>query len=282
MFYTNKRYQALIFLAFLFVACAPKLRTTLHTLSNALPKDALVVVIDVVDNQEVEAKKIGEISVRDAGLTSQCSYYENIIEFKNKARATGANLIKITKHKTPDNWSSCHRLWADLYYVENPKDFETKITWSADRKLTWADFKGKPDTENYPTALALTNSGFGFEPSSFNLFKSGDLFIQATMNTYDSWVLPEGRNDYVLRHEQIHFDITEIYSRKLRKIFQDNNITPADYNRAKEIFEITFAECQQFQDRYDADTQKGKKEETQKKWEAIVEIELAKYDAYKS
>lgn len=275
-----KKYVVLV-VVFCF-SCSPKLSTTLNTASNALSENALVVVVDVVNNQDVNAKKVGEVSVRDSGFTSKCSYYENIIEFKKIARAAGANLIKITKHKTPDKWSSCHRIWGNLYYADNPKDYETKITWRADRKLTWVDFKGKPDTENYPTALALTNSGFGFEPSSFNLFKSGNLFIQATMNTYDSWVLPEGRNDYVLRHEQIHFDITEIYSRKLRKIFQDNNITPADYERAKEIFEATFAECQQFQNRYDADTQKGKKEETQNKWEAIVEIELAKYDAYKS
>ncbi|RNC87047.1 MAG: hypothetical protein ED556_06385 [Winogradskyella sp.] len=264
------------------LACGPKLKTTVKTTYEALPNDALVVVLALKDNPDINGIQIGELKATDGGLTSECSYYENIQNFKAIARKSGANLIKITQHKTPDKWSTCHRIWATMYKVDLANNYETSIRWSENRKLTWDDFKGTPDTEKHPNTLALTNSGFGFEPSAFNIFKDGQLFIEATMNTYKSWVLPSAKNNYVLRHEQIHFDITEIFSRKLRKTFQENNLKSSDYLRAKEVFEAIFEECRQFQERYDEDTKKGERRETQEKWEAIVEIELAKYDAYKN
>ena len=95
-------------------------------------------------------------------------------------------------------------------------------------------------------------------------------------------MLPEGRNDYVLKHEQIHFDITEIYSRKLRKEFADAKIKSTDAVRAKTIFDKVFSEMQKRQEKYDRETARGDKKETQENWEAIVEIELAKYEFYKS
>ena len=116
------------------------------------------------------------------------------------------------------------------------------------------------------------------EPSHF---KEGKVFVQSVFNTYDSWVLPEGRNDYVLRHEQIHFDITEIYSRKLRKELADAKVTSANLIKAKAIFDKVFNELQKRQNKYDRETKHGDKKETQENWEAIVEIELAKYEFYK-
>lgn len=127
----------------------------------------------------------------------------------------------------------------------------------------------------------MTNSGFGYE-SGVNMFRAGKVFVQSVFNTNESWVVPEGRNDYVLRHEQIHFDITEIYSRKLRKELDDANITSDNADKAKPIFEKIFNEMERRQIRYDQETQRGDKSETQEHWEAVVELELAKYEFYKS
>ena len=116
-----------------------------------------------------------------------------------------------------------------------------------------------------------------------NLFSSdGKIFIRSFFYNNGSWVLPEGKTDYVLRHEQIHFDITEIYSRMLRKAFMDANITIHKLNQAKEIFEKIKTELEERQEYYDYQTAHGSKKETQEKWEAIVKIELAKYDFYKT
>ena len=272
---------ALFLLCLFCFACSPKLRSNITSALPPLSENDLVVVLDMIDDQYISAKKVGELKATDNGLSQNCTYFQNIESLKAIARQNGANLLKITKHKRPDNWSSCHRIYADMYKVEDPKVYETTIAWSEHRKLTWDDFKGEPDLVNFPNALAVTNSGMSYE-SERQLFTNGKVFIQSMFNTYQSWVLPEGRTEYVLRHEQIHFDLTEIYTRKLRKAFQDANITSSDAYEARQIFDKISSELSMKQEQYDAETIRGERTDIQEKWEAIVVIELAKYDLYKS
>ncbi len=272
---------ALYSLCILCFACSPKLRSNVTSSLPPLGENDLVVVLEMIDDQYITAKKMGELKATDNGLSQNCTYYQNINSLKAMARQNGANLLKITKHKRPDNWSTCHRIYADMYRVEDPKLYETTIVWSEKRKLTWDDFKGEPDLVNFPNALAVTNSGMSYE-SERQFFKNGKVFIQSMFNTYSSWVLPEGRTDYVLRHEQIHFDLTEIYTRKLRKAFEDANITSNDAYEARQIFDRISSELAMKQDQYDTETIHGERQDIQEKWEAIVVIELAKYELYKS
>ncbi|WP_296313140.1 DUF922 domain-containing protein [Winogradskyella sp. UBA3174] len=262
------------------ISCSPKLRSNIDKVLAPLSDKALVVVLDAADDQIINGTKIGDLKAVDGGFAENCTYYENVQNLKSMARQNGANLVRITKQISPDKRSACFRLWANIYKVDDPKRYETEIVWSVNRKLTWDDFKGQPDQITYPNALALTNSGFGYE-SSANLFKDGKLFIQCVFKTYESWVLPNSSTDYILRHEQIHFDITEIYSRKLRKALTDLKITAVNADKAKPVFDKIFKEFNKRQDRYDSETKRGAKKETQEFWEATVKIELAKYALYK-
>jgi len=263
------------------MACLPKLKSTLEKTFPPLSDNSLVVVLDISDDQTIKGVFVGDLQANHGGWNGKCTYFENILNLKLLARQAGANLVKITSHKLPETSNTCHRLEAEVYNVKDPKIYEAKINWSVDRKLSWDDFKGVPDTLNYPNTLALTNSGFGYE-SGVNMFKAGKVFIQSVFDTNKSWVVLEGRNDYVLRHEQIHFDITEIYSRKLRKELADANINSKNAANSKPIFERIFREMELRQKRYDQETKRGKKKETQEHWEAIFELELAKYEFYKS
>ena len=274
----NIHYFTILFLVF---SCAPKLKSNIVTTFEPLSKNELIVVLELADNQDIEGTLVGNISATDSGFSVECGFYQNIDNLKEIARNAGANLVKITEIKEPNRLSTCYRLKANIYKVDNPKIYETQIAWNENRRLAWNDFKGEPDTENYPNTLALTNSGFGFE-SSINPFKASKIIVRNSFNTFKSWGLTEHQNDYVLKHEQLHFDITEIFTRKLRKAISDNNLTSKDIDRARALFNSTFQDYKLFQDRYDDDTKKGEKKDTQEKWEAIVEIELAKYEAFKS
>lgn len=271
----------IVFLVLILYSCAPKLRSTILKTLPPLDDNELVVVLELVDQQTILEEKVGEIKATDSGFSENCSYYENIQNLKVLARKSGANLIKITKYNKANNFSTCDRLWASIYKVKNPKKYETDIEWSEDRKLTWDDFKGTPNTKEFPDALAVTNSGIAYQ-SGINLFKNGKIFVQTVFYTKTSWFLPEGKNDYVLKHEQIHFDITEIYSRMLRKALKDANVTSNNYGKAEAIFNDIVAKWKERQEYYDYNTQHSKRKDTQKKWEAIIEIELAKYELYKS
>lgn len=264
-----------------FISCSPKLRSSIVKSLPELSENELVVVLDIVDDQIISGEKIGEIKATDNMFSSNCSYYENLKNLKVLARKSGANLIRLTKHKPADKWSTCHRVWANIYRVSNAKTYETEIEWTPERKLTWDDFKGIPDNKTFPNAVAITNSAIGFESGSFNPFKDGKLFVRNMFNTYGSWVLPKGKTDNVLRHEQIHFDITEIYTRKLRKALIDANVTTNSSTRAYDIFDSIKNEWEKKQKRYDYDTQNGIEKYTQEEWEAFVKLELIKYDLYK-
>ncbi|MGB6269825.1 MAG: hypothetical protein WBF67_12535 [Olleya sp.] len=271
----------LIFLTLMLSNCSPKLRSTILKTLPSLSENELVVVLSITDQQIINEEKIGEIKATDSGFSENCSYYENIQSLKMLARKAGANLIKITRYNQANKFSTCDRLWADIYKVETPKKYESEIEWSKDRKLTWDDFKGKPNKEEFPDALAVTNSSIGYQ-SGINLFKNGKVFVQTLFYTNNSWYLPEGKNDYVLKHEQIHFDITEIYSRMLRKALADANVTSNNNGKAEDIFNDIVSKWKERQEYYDYNTRYSKRKDTQEKWEAIIELELAKYDLYKS
>jgi len=271
----------LLLLLINFTSCSPKLGSSILKTLPPLNEKALVIVLSQGDEQVINTELIGEIKVLDNGFSERCSYYEGVQNLKALARKAGANLVKITGNKAGDKWSSCHRFWANIYKVDNPKTYEKVIIWSKDRKLTWDDFKGKPDTTSIPNAAAITHSGFDLE-SSMTLFKSGKLFVQALFFTETSWVLPKGRNDYILAHEQIHFDISEIYSRILRKKLADANITSMASGKAKTIFTSVFGELERRQEKYDRETEHSINKKEQEKWKAIIEIELAKYELYKA
>ena len=271
----------IVFLFLTLTNCSPKLRSTILKTLPPLSNNQLVVVLSITDQEQILTGKIGELKATDSGFSENCTYYENIQNLKILARKAGANLIKITKYNPANKLSSCERVWADIYKVDNPKIYEEEIEWSENRKLTWDDFKGVPETETFPQALAVTNSGIGYQ-SGINLFRNGKVFVQTIFYTNRSWFLPEGKNDYVLRHEQIHFDITEIYSRMLRKALADANVTSNNFGKAQQIFNDIVIKWKERQEYYDYNTKFSKREDTQQKWQAIIEIELAKYNLYKS
>ncbi|GAB4162145.1 MAG: hypothetical protein Tsb0033_20750 [Winogradskyella sp.] len=103
-------------------SCAPQLKSTILKTRPPLPENDLIVVLDISDDQTIDEDLVGSIAAKDGGLSVNCTYYENVLNLKVLARNAGANLVKITEHKTPDNRSTCHRLKANIYYVLNPKE----------------------------------------------------------------------------------------------------------------------------------------------------------------
>jgi predicted secreted Zn-dependent protease len=123
------------------------------------------------------------------------------------------------------------------------------IDWSADRKLTWADFKGTPNPSS-PNA-ALTNSSINVE-FGFN-GKQMTHSIKCRFNKSLSW----GRikNDYILNHEQGHFDIAEIHARMLHKAFLDYSFNAKTVNDdVTKIYNKVVDAHVKFQKSYDAET----------------------------
>jgi len=129
--------------------------------------------------------------------------------------------------------------------------------WDKSDPVTWADFQNQNiDEENgrwsayISSRLVTTSNGHTWE-------------VFAVMQRQNSWVRPGGRTQRTLRHERVHFDITELFARKLRVRLASE--PKSDYGK---IFKETSRELKQTQKAYDDDAYASQK--NQKRWEERV------------
>src|SRR5436190_4980330 len=85
------------------------------------------------------------------------------------------------------------------------------IPWSINRKLTWNDFHGF--ASSYSQADAATAIHISARP--FYHKKKLYYDVNAYFIPNQSWF--RTKSAALLRHEQLHFDIAELYARKVRK-----------------------------------------------------------------
>ncbi|HMI78622.1 MAG TPA: hypothetical protein VK484_07500 [Ferruginibacter sp.] len=264
-------------LTVLLYACAPKIGSTINNKQLPLSDNEFVLVLQKEDNFSNDGIEIGSIRSADNGFSSNCTYYEIIDQLKQLARQNGANLIKITEHKSPDQWSTCERLKAKIYKVPNFRVHEKEIEWTANRKLTWEDFKGTPKTASNSTLAAQAYCGFGFQTTGVTMFNKAKIFTLNTFTTSLSWVRPDqkDRTD-LLEHEQGHFDLCEVYTRQLRKKLEEKKLTAFNLNTdANVIFKNVYASYLDRQELYEKETNHGLDREKQIEWTKLIGAELS-------
>jgi predicted secreted Zn-dependent protease len=152
------------------------------------------------------------------------------------------------------------------------------IYWNANRKLTWEDFKGRPDKTT--NLLAMTQAGIGYEVAC----KNGELKLKiyCYFNVTKSWT-KETNSEDLLRHEQVHFDITELYTRKLRKRLSElSDPCGKDIKELDKAYTNIFKACADRQDAYDRESEHSLNDEQQKMWEAKIASELKALEKFAS
>ncbi|WP_228420345.1 DUF922 domain-containing protein [Chryseobacterium sp. 5_R23647] len=103
--------------------------------------------------------------------------------------------------------------------------------------------------------------------------------IEAIFIEDKSWKDDKKISDYSLLHEQKHFDIAEIFARKLRREVSEKIISSADYIESfYKIYNKITKEYNNFQSLYDQDTKNGTNKAKQKEYNSIIinELELLK------
>jgi predicted secreted Zn-dependent protease len=100
--------------------------------------------------------------------------------------------------------------------------------------------------------------------------------VTAVVLPLRSWVKPHvptspGESARILRHEQTHFDLTEVYARRMRKFFTElYNPCGLEDDRLKESVERFGSEEADAQRRYDEQTRYGLTEVAQRRWDRDV------------
>ena len=157
------------------------------------------------------------------------------------------------------------------------QDKSEKIKWSTERLLSWKDFRAVPDKSDSYTAN--TNSGMSYTWNYSTYSGTPVLEYEVISNFYPnrSWVKKEVKDkNYLLGHEQLHFDISELHARKLRKALSEyepgNNIR-GDLNK---IYNRIETERTAMQKKFDAETQHSENKKAEYSWRKFVAMELEK------
>jgi hypothetical protein len=153
----------------------------------------------------------------------------------------------------------------------------TTIEWRADRRLTWEDFKARPNTDRL---AALTSSTIDAKVGCIDYQFSAQ--VRAVFVPTESWVRnPATATANLLRHEQLHFDLTELHTRKLR---QKLSLVKLDCLHLQPAFnnitKLAFLEWQRDEAKYDADTNHGLNVPRQQFWEEQTQQKLQQFEAY--
>ncbi|SFZ92792.1 protein of unknown function [Flaviramulus basaltis] len=161
---------------------------------------------------------------------------------------------------------------------------EPIISWNESYKLSWSDFKAKPD--NNTSAVAITASGitFGFSVTQTdrNDVVSFSTEVYAHFYPEQSWYKVEQADTHVLGHEQLHFDITELHARKFRQLISLLKISNSIRNELKQLHNTINKELAELQNKYDDETNYSRNFEAQQKWKTYIEAELKKLSEFKS
>jgi hypothetical protein len=151
------------------------------------------------------------------------------------------------------------------------------VFYSPTRPLRWSDFRGGVRSGSRYGAAVYTS--FGYEARTRT--RGGEVHIDLLVRVYlvkeQSWAKPTAQNDYALRHEQLHFDITRIGAERFRQRLLAEDLPPDDYDsRIQYIFLEVYREVHAMQQRYDDETTHSLNREAQARWDAYVTKELAK------
>ena len=146
------------------------------------------------------------------------------------------------------------------------------FAWSVFRPLSWEDFQahapstgaeGALTSYNLLYGLRCTRSGFEYE-------------VLAAFVPKESWVKPlviadPALSAHTLRHEQAHFDLTEIHARRLRQFLsRADRPCGAESGAVREGAERLVSLEAEAQQQYDGETRHGLNASSQSAWERRV------------
>lgn len=154
------------------------------------------------------------------------------------------------------------------------------LVWNQNRLLTWEDFKGDSSNANFSLSA---NTAYKLKYIIPDI-RNDSVFIKVSALFYcnQSWKTKSAESKgNLLKHEQKHFDLTELYARKLRKQLINSKLISlrwleeiqASYDKIKK-------ELDNAQDTYDKETIHSQRIPKQLEWDKKIATELKSLEAY--
>jgi hypothetical protein len=153
----------------------------------------------------------------------------------------------------------------------SPEDLQ----WNEYRPLKWEDFQGEININSLAdAATAVTIRADGFK-------KKGKIYYQvnSVFHKRRSWY--RKKSVQLLRHEQLHFDIAELYARRIRKTISElQRKDVSDVRQYKNAIEKLLEESNRIDQAYDNKTIHGIDLNRQRLWEKNIHDQLDSYSSY--
>lgn len=143
---------------------------------------------------------------------------------------------------------------------------DTLLDWNSSRRLTWEDFKAQPDGSSVNAALTSTNINIDFSYSNRD-FKYK---LRCSFDPNKSW--GRVKTEYILGHEQAHFDIAEIHARILNKELKKYKFNQRSASKdIGEIYNKVMQMHHDMQEKYDDETNYSRNEKRQIEWREFID-----------
>ncbi len=263
------------------VACVPEIEVTMRLPDEGEPLAGEHLPFAIIDAQHqtfTDGLLLGQIEVGQAGVYHPSDYRTLEDMARQKALSMGGNGLVITTLRTSSMWSNLPQLKADVYLIENAQMYEREVRWHEDRKLTVADFKGPVRSLRTPAA---TYASFRyFLRSMAPLSNRHALEVTTFFDCQKSHFAEGPRDSLILAHEQLHFDIAELFARKFVQRIATANACGEDvFSDHERLASEVGRELQARQDAYDKDVYA--RPSRQQYWERQIARELAALRPYR-
>lgn len=156
------------------------------------------------------------------------------------------------------------------------QEIEEGVLWDAQKRLKWSDFKGKVPPAAEPAATTASGISYKYSANLIHHEVKLDFEVNAYFYPNESWYKPEVCDDLILSHEQLHFDIAELFARKMRDKLQRTSFSENVKQEIRDIYRDILKELADFQDRYDWETGFSRNAQKQMEWNRKIAKALGK------
>jgi hypothetical protein len=167
------------------------------------------------------------------------------------------------------------------------------IPWGENRPLTWKDFQGTPPANAASLSEAASihmtvkwhtdysvQSQHGSGYTWIGTVQSA--VVSNSMNPRFSWVVSSKATATILRHEQFHFDLNEVYKRRLEAALIGLQVQGATAestmdlvgDEIRRVADEILDRLEFMQERYDSETANGSRADIQAQWEEDIKAWL--------
>lgn len=167
-----------------------------------------------------------------------------------------------------------------LQSCKKEQEIPNSYKFSEKSKLEIADFRGYPDI--WGDYDAETHSGFWLDYEE--KIENGKLVLVFTSYSFfssnDSWFREDSKVESLLKHEQLHFDISEVCCRLMKQKLSTYHFTKKYLSEIEDIYLMGYSDLFGWQHDYDEESEHSINKKGQKHWEEYVAKTLLELSAF--